>query len=280
MLRNAIDHGIELPEERVARGKDPVGRLTLGARREASHIFIELSDDGAGFDRKRIGERAREDGDAAAGTLDDEDLLRIVTKPGFSTADGVSDLSGRGVGMDVVRRNIEALRGSIRIRSREGRGSTIGLRLPLTLAIIDGFFVEVAGETYVLPLDNVTECIELPRSERAERDGSGVYNFRGKALPYMRLRDLFALQGAAPAREHIAIVKHGERHAGIAVDGLLGQDQAVIKPLGALFRDVPAVSGSTITGSGNVALILDVAAILRLCDERAAARAAESKEMR
>ncbi len=279
MLRNALDHGIETPERRIARGKDPVGRLTLGARREASNIFIELSDDGAGFDTRRIAERAEEQGHERVSSLGEDELMRLVMEPGFSTAEGVSELSGRGVGMDVVRRNIEALRGSVAIRSRPGEGSTISLRLPLTLAIIEGFFVEVAGETYVLPLDTVTECLELPRDQVTHADGCGVYNFRGQALPYLRLRALFALPGAAPAREHVAIVRHGERLAGIAVDNLLGQDQAVIKPLGRLFRDVPAVSGSTITGNGNVALILDVSALLRLVDELSSPLGASNEEV-
>jgi two-component system chemotaxis sensor kinase CheA len=269
MLRNALDHGIETPERRSAAGKDPVGRLTLGARREANSIFIELSDDGAGFDTQRIAQRARQLGDERASELGEEELLRLVMEPGFSTADGVSELSGRGVGMDVVRRNIDALRGTVSIASRRGQGSTIGLRLPLTLAIIDGFFVEVAGETYVLPLESVTECIELPSDQRTHADGCGVHDFRGQALPYVRLRELFGLGGAPPRREHLAIVRHGERQAGIAIDAPLGQDQAVIKPLSKLFHGIAAVAGSTITGSGHVALILDVAAVLDLAVARA-----------
>lgn len=268
MLRNAIDHGIETPAVRVASGKSPVGQLTLGARREGSSILIELSDDGAGLDKQRILERAKAMGRGDVSTLSEDALLRLVMEPGFSTADHVSDLSGRGVGMDVVRRNVEALRGAVEIASRPGAGTTIALRLPLTLAIIDGFFVEVGSETYVLPLDNVVECIELPYEYESRKDASGVYSFRGRALPFLRLRSVFGLPPNTEEREHLAIVKHGTRHAGIAVDTLLGQDQAVIKPLSKVFRAVPAISGSTITSSGHVALILDVAAILRLAETR------------
>jgi two-component system chemotaxis sensor kinase CheA len=189
-------------------------------------------------------------------------------RPGFSTAEAVTSLSGRGVGMDVVKRNIEQLRGSVSIASSEGLGTTISLRLPLTLAIIDGFFVEVGHETFVIPLEAVTECQPLA-VERAERgQGSGILSFRGEPLPYVRLRSLFKLDDTAPRveREHVAIVRSGDRHAGIAVDALLGQDQAVIKPLGTLFRDVPGVAGSTIGGDGRVALILDVQQLLALAE--------------
>jgi two-component system chemotaxis sensor kinase CheA len=173
--------------------------------------------------------------------------------------------------MDVVRRNIEALRGSVAISSEEGLGSTVTLRLPLTLAIIEGFFVEVGRETFVIPLESVTECQALAREDVPHADGCGVIHFRGEALPYLRLRDLFELEPAhssSSVKEHVAIVRLGERQAGIAVDGLLGQDQAVIKPLGKLFRNVPAVAGSTIGGNGRVALILDVAALLTLAEAR------------
>ena len=270
MLRNAIDHGIENAARREALGKDPIGRIKLSARRDASHIVITLQDDGAGFSRARIAERAGGSAESAR-TLADEELFRFVLEPGFSTAGEVTSLSGRGVGMDVVKRNIETLRGSVSIASTEGAGSSITLRLPLTLAIIEGFFVEVGTETFVIPLEAVTECQTLAREDVRHADGSGVINFRGAPLPYLRLRELFKLDDdkdqKPPEREHIAIVRSGERYAGIAVDALLGQDQAVIKPLGRLFRDVPGVAGSTIGGNGRVALILDVAALLTLAEE-------------
>ena len=267
MLRNAVDHGLEGPDRREQLGKSPIGTLVLSARREAGSIVIALEDDGAGFSRARILERAALRGEDARG-LPDEELFKLVMEPGFSTAEEVTSLSGRGVGMDVVKRNIEQLRGSVSIASSEGRGTTIALRLPLTLAIIDGFFVEVGHETFVIPLEAVTECQPLA-VERAERgSGAGILSFRGEPLPYVRLRSLFKLDDTAPRveREHVAIVRDGERHAGIAVDALLGQDQAVIKPLGALFRAVPGVAGSTIGGDGRVALILDVPQLLALAE--------------
>jgi two-component system chemotaxis sensor kinase CheA len=268
MLRNAIDHGIEAPDQRTAHGKAVIGRITLTAKREASHIVIGISDDGAGFSRSRIAERAALSSDGASG-LSDDDLLEHVFEPGFSTADEVTSLSGRGVGMDVVKRNIEALRGTVSIASIEGAGSTITLRLPLTLAIIEGFFVEVGKETFVIPLEAVTECQTLAFEDMPHANGCGVLSFRGKPLPFVRLRDLFELGAARSGEhEHVAIVRCGERHAGIAVDALLGQDQAVIKPLGRLFRDVPGVAGSTIGGDGRVALILDVPALVALAQDR------------
>jgi two-component system chemotaxis sensor kinase CheA len=268
MLRNAIDHGIEAPERREALGKNPVGRITLSATREASHIVVTIVDDGAGFSRSRIAKRAELSFDNAR-TLSDDALFEHVFEPGFSTAAEVTSLSGRGVGMDVVKRNIEALRGSVAIASTESAGSSITLRLPLTLAIIEGFFVEVGTEQFVIPLENVTECQTLGFEERAHADGLGVLSFRGKPLPFLRLRDLFSLGTAHESdREHVAIVRCGEHHAGIAVDALLGQDQAVIKPLGRVFRGVPGVAGSTIGGNGRVALILDVPALVALAQSQ------------
>jgi len=267
MLRNALDHGIEPPERRQACGKKPVGSIMLSARRDASHIVITVRDDGAGFSRARIAARAHI---ADAGrSLTDDELFRLALEPGFSTAEAVTSLSGRGVGMDVVKRNVEALRGSITISSTEGEGATIGLRLPLTLAIIEGFFVEVGDETFVIPLDAVMECQTLSREETARCGGTGLVSYRDKPLPYVRLRELLHLSenGARPrAREHVAIVRSSDRVAGIAVDTLLGQDQAVIKPLGHMFRDAPGIAGSTIGGDGRVALILDVAALLDLAE--------------
>jgi two-component system chemotaxis sensor kinase CheA len=278
MIRNALDHGLETPEVRRAQGKDPVGRITLSACHQAGTLVIALRDDGAGFNKSRIIDRALAHGHSSQGAFQDEDLFRLVLEPGFSTAEASSGLSGRGVGMDVVRRNIESLRGSVAIASEEGVGSTVTLRLPLTLAIIQGFFVAVAEEVYVIPVDAVSQCLELPREEVPHQDGCGVLYQGGVAIPYLRLRDLFALGGSAPPRESVVVVRHGERLAGIAVDVLLGDDQAVIKPLGRLFRDVPAVLGSTIAGNGRVALILDIPALLRLVEARMPTAKAPRKE--
>jgi two-component system chemotaxis sensor kinase CheA len=261
MVRNALDHGIEGPEARQARGKDPVGTIWLRARHEAGTIVIEIADDGAGLDRDRISENARRRGLDPA-RLDEAELQRLVFEPGFSTAEEVTALSGRGIGLDVVRRNIRALRGTVGIRSRSGQGTTITVRLPLTLAIIDGFGVGVAGDTYVIPLENVAECLELPAEASRDGEGCGVINLRGTALPYVRLRHLFGARSDVP-REHVVVVRREEGgHAGLVVDALHGESQTVIKPLGRLFRGVPGIAGSAILGSGRVALILDVPALL------------------
>jgi len=266
MIRNAIDHGIETPDLRAALGKTPEGCLTLRAAHDGGQIVIEVRDDGAGFNRQRIAERARDTGLAGQPELlSDSDLLRLVFTPGFSTAETVTDLSGRGVGMDVVRRNIDALRGTIDITSAEGEGTVITVRLPLTLAIIDGFGVGVGGETYVLPLDCVLECLALPRDRHEDGAGNGVINVRGEPLPYVRLRDRFGAPDGdtAPAREHVVVVQYGGGRAGLAVDALYGERQAVIKTLGSTLDTVPGLAGSTILGDGRVALILDVPALLR-----------------
>ena len=263
MIRNTIDHGIESPELRAALGKAAEGCLTLRAAHEGGLIVIEVRDDGAGFNRRRIAERARAMGLAAAPELlPDAELLALVFAPGFSTAETVTDLSGRGVGMDVVRRNVAALRGVIDVASVEGQGSTLTVRLPLTLAIIDGFGVGVGEETYILPLDSVLECLALPRDHHDGGTG-GVINLRGQPLPYLRLRDRFGVAGERPAREHVVVVQHGGGRAGIAVDALYGESQAVIKSLGTMLDRLSGVSGSTILGDGRVALILDTPALLR-----------------
>ncbi|WP_242392320.1 chemotaxis protein CheA [Anaeromyxobacter oryzisoli] len=275
MVRNALDHGIEAPEARRAAGKTPEGRLVLRAYHEAGSMVIQVSDDGAGLDRRRIAEKAVAQGlvsDAARVT--DEDLARVVFEPGFTTADTVTELSGRGVGMDVVRRNVEALRGSVGIESTPGQGTTITIRVPLTLAIIQGFRVGVADETYILPLDAVIECLELPPEETAASAPWGVINVRGKPLPYLRLREHLHVAGDRPRRENVVIVQHGNQMAGVAVDELHGESSTVIKPLGGMFKGIPGVAGSSILGNGRVALILDVAGLLRETLKRYATQAA------
>jgi two-component system, chemotaxis family, sensor kinase CheA len=263
MIRNAVDHGIEPPKLRRAKGKNGCGLLKLSATHKAGNILIQLSDDGAGFNRERILAKARDlglipDGDK----ISDQELFNLVFESGFSTAEEVTDLSGRGVGMDVVRRNIELLRGNIEIQSAEGRGTTISIRLPLTLAIIDGFSVVANDETYVIPLEMISECLELP-SDQISREKVGVINLRGEPVPYIRLREVFGTPGDLPLRENVVVVHRDGGLAGIAVERLVEECQAIIKPLSRIFRDVPGISGSTILDSGRVALILDVAALLR-----------------
>jgi two-component system chemotaxis sensor kinase CheA len=273
MVRNALDHGIEPPDVRRARGKDPVGTLFLRAAHEAGNMVIQVTDDGQGLDRARIAAKAAALGLVPDATrLSDDDLARIVFEPGFSTAERVTEISGRGVGMDVVRRNVEALRGSVTIDSEPGRGTTVTIRVPLTLAIVQGFKVGVGGEVYILPLESVVECVDLPPSEPG--GAVGVLSLRGKPLPYLRLRDHFAVGGARPPRENVVVVQHGEQVAGIAVDALHGESSTVIKPLGTMFKGIPGVAGSSILGNGRVALILDVGGllreVLRRCDREAA----------
>jgi len=262
MIRNAIDHGLESPEMRREQGKDPCGTITLRASHDAGDIVVALSDDGAGFSQARIAAQAKARGLCQRPEeLSEEDLYQMVFEPGFSTAEAVSDLSGRGVGMDVVRRSIEALRGTIRIQSEEGRGSTIAIRLPLTLATIESFSVGAGGEVYILPLKSVVECLEL-RPGQLSRRGDELIEVRGEMIPCVRLRELFGLWGPAPLRESVVVVEHEHRRAALAVDALYGEGRAVIKPLGRLFRGVPGVAGSTILGNGRIALILDAASLL------------------
>jgi two-component system chemotaxis sensor kinase CheA len=263
MIRNALDHGIEMPEARQARGKNPCGVLKLQARHEGGSIVIEVSDDGNGLDREKILARALALGTGSeAEQCSDEELYGLIFAPGFSTATTVTDLSGRGVGMDVVKSNIEALRGTVSVHSQPGEGMSIRIQLPLTLAIIDGFGVGVGDETYVLPLHAVIECIEMPVTER-QRGALGVIDLRGAPLPYVRLRDWFGLTSPRPRRENIVVVEVDRVKAGLAVDALYGARQTVIKPLGDKFKNVRGIAGSTILGNGLVALILDVPGLMR-----------------
>ena len=263
IVRNAVDHGIEDPEARKARGKDPRGRLSLQAWHEGGTIVITVQDDGAGLERAKVIERARAMGYSADfDTLADSELFRLILEPGFSTAPEVTEFSGRGVGMDVVRRNVEALRGVISIESRAGIGTTITIRLPLTLAIIRGFAVGVDEEIYIIPLDTVIECIEFPRDGGEVSASRGVINLRGQALPYVRLRDCFRMGGQPTARENVLVLRYHDQRVGLVVDRLFGENQTVIKPLSRTLGDLPGVSGSAILGNGRVALILEVEGLL------------------
>lgn len=264
IVRNAVDHGIEEPERRRELGKDQRGRLSLQAWHEGGSIVIKVQDDGAGLERAKVIERARAMGYTADfDKLNDHELFRLILEPGFSTASEVTEFSGRGVGMDVVRRNVEALRGVISIESRAGVGTTITIRLPLTLAIIRGFAVGVNEETYIMPLDAVIECIELPRDGSEEFASRGVINLRGQALPFVRLRDCFRLGGQPTERENVLVLRYHDQRVGLVVDRLFGENQTVIKPLSRTLGELPGVSGSAILGNGRVALILEVEGLLR-----------------
>jgi two-component system, chemotaxis family, sensor kinase CheA len=254
---------LETPTVRESNGKNPCGLIRLSAAHSGGNIVVTLQDDGAGFDRTRIVEKARRLGlISTKEEVRDQDIYNLVFHAGFSTAEAVTDLSGRGVGLDVVRRNIDSLRGTVEISSSAGKGSTITIRLPLTLAIIDGFSVKVGSEVFVIPLQHVTECTELTAEGRSA-EASGILSLRGNPLPYIRLRRAFNLSGEAPKKENILVVNVNDFHAGIAVDELLGGMQTVVKPLGKAFRAVHGIAGSTVLGDGRVGLIVDVPGLLR-----------------
>jgi two-component system chemotaxis sensor kinase CheA len=264
LVRNSMDHGIESAEVRAAQGKPAVGRLQLNAYHDSGSIVIEVSDDGAGLDRERILQKAVNKGLVQEGAqLEDQEIDNLIFEPGFSTAESVTNLSGRGVGMDVVRRNIEALRGSVELESEPGRGTTFRVRMPLTLAIIEGFLVGVEASSYVVPLDMVLECVELHEVDMESRGERNYINLRGEVLPFIRLRDLFAMGGRPPRRENVVVVQYGGNKAGLVVDRLMGEFQTVIKPLGRIFSHIEGVSGSTILGNGEVALIMDVPGLVQ-----------------
>jgi len=264
IVRNAIDHGIELPEEREAKGKTPTGRLLLRAFHRAGSIVIESVDDGIGLDRERILSRARARGLVGPDLqLSDIAVFGLIFEEGFSTATQITDLSGRGVGMGVVRKNVESLGGSVRIHGAPNRGTTVALQLPLTLAILEALTVSLAGDTFLIPLSSVVECFDLPTSLQDQR--RGWVPRHDSREPWVRLADLLDTSGA-PRVGQIVLVQHESRRIGLAVEDIHGTQQIVIKPLNRLFRDLPGVAGCTILHSGRVALILDVKSLIELSD--------------
>jgi two-component system chemotaxis sensor kinase CheA len=274
LVRNAIDHGIEPAATRVARGKPAIGAVRLNAYHDSGSIVIEVSDDGGGLNREKIQAKATERGLIEPGrTLTDADLFALIFEPGFSTADQVTNLSGRGVGMDVVKRNISALRGAISVQSTEGVGTTITVRLPLTLAIINGFQVGLGTSIYVVPLETIEECIEF-----SAVPGHDFTSLRGEMLPFIRLRDVLHTRAPPTRRQSIVVVRHAGQRAGLVVDTLIGESQTVIKPLGRMFRQAECVSGSSILGTGDVALILDVPLLVQRAVERARASGSRASE--
>ena len=265
LVRNSMDHGIESAEVRAERGKPARGTLRLNAFHDSGSIVIEVTDDGGGIDTERVLAKAVERGLVEPGAvLPDSEIAQMIFEPGFSTADQVSNLSGRGVGMDVVMRNVTALRGAIDVENHPGEGSTMRIRLPLTLAIIDGFMVGVGGATFVIPLDWVVECVELS----GDSDHRDCMALRGEVLPFIRLRQLFSISGSRPRRENVVVVEYAGMKIGLVVDTLMGEFQTVIKPLGRLFEHVHAIGGSTILGNGEVALIIDVPLLVRQYTDR------------
>jgi two-component system chemotaxis sensor kinase CheA len=266
LVRNSLDHGIEMPAARVAAGKPESGTITLSAYHRGGNIVIEVADDGGGLKRERILAKAGERGLPVPSSPTDTEVWNLIFEPGFSTAEVVTDVSGRGVGMDVVRRNIGALGGSVDIESAEGVGTRMTVRLPLTLAIMDGMSVAIGGETYILPLASVVESLQADARVLRPVAGQGrVLDVRGEYLPVIRLADVFP-PGMAPVHkdaEMIVIVEADGVKSALVVDELVGQHQVVVKSLESNYRRQPGISGATIMGDGRVALILDISALVR-----------------
>lgn len=259
LIRNAADHGLETPEQRALAGKPPVGRIVLSARQSGAEVVITITDDGRGVDRARVRAKAEENGLIQPGqALSDAELLQQIFAPGFSTAAAITSLSGRGVGMDVVKKTIEGLRGVIELTSTPGEGSTVSLRIPLTLAIIDGLLVRVGASRFVIPLSAVEECVELSSEQDLRSTGRSLITLRDQLVPFIRLRQLFATGHEPDQHQKIVVVSTGHERVGLVVDQILGDHQTVIKPLSRFHAEIGAFSGATILGDGGVALILDI----------------------
>ena len=273
LVRNAMDHGLESPAERVAAGKPEQGTLRLRAFHDSGSVVVEVSDDGRGLNRERIVGKAIERGLITTGDgLSDGDVWQLIFEPGFSTAEQVTKLSGRGVGMDVVKRSIESLRGTISLQSSPGQGTVMQMRLPLTLAILDGFMVGVGSARFILPLDLVVECIELPDDAMIPARPKYL-NLRGEVLPYLCLREVFGIEGTPTRRPSVVVTRCGDLKTGVLVDNLHGEIQTVIKPMTGIFQRLRGLSGTSILGSGDIALILDIPHMVQSTVERTARQA-------
>lgn len=269
LIRNSCDHGLETPEDRLAAGKPAAGSVKLAAHQAGGEVVITIRDDGRGINRARVRAKAEANGLIQPDqVLNDQELLQMIFAPGFSTAAAVTNLSGRGVGMDVVKRTIEGLRGSIDVQSTEGEGSVIALRIPLTLAIIDGLLVRVGTGRYVIPLTAVEECIELSLEEDMRHRGRALITLREKLVPFLRLREVFATDTRPDPFQKIVVVSTPQGRVGLVVDQIIGNHQTVIKPMSALHRDAATFAGATILGDGEVALILDIAQLIALGQPR------------
>jgi two-component system, chemotaxis family, sensor kinase CheA len=269
LIRNSIGHGIEFPMDRVTAGKPRRGVIRLAATHVGSNVVITITDDGRGIDPGAVRDKAIEKGLIAAdAVLSEREMYDLIFRPGFSTATQVTSVSGRGVGMDVVKRQFEALRGQVAMTSCVGKGTTLTLTLPLTLAIIDGLLVEVGRDQFIVPMSVVTENVELPHADRNRNNGRNVVAIRGELVPYVRLRDAFAINGTELDVEKIVIARHGEDRVGLVVDRVLGNHQTVIQSLGKFYRNIDLVSGATIMGDGRVALILDLGGLVRTANAK------------
>lgn len=265
LVRNSVDHGLERPEDRRALGKPEAGRITLSAQQAGGEVIITIKDDGRGIDRVKVRAKAEASGIIQPGdALSDQDLLQLIFQPGFSTAAKITNLSGRGVGMDVVKKSVEALRGSIDVQSENGMGSTIALRIPLTLAIIDGLLVRVGNGRYVIPLASVEECLELSLDEDLRSRGRSFISLRDSLVPFIRLREIFDTRTQPELHQKVVVVSTGTERVGLVVDQIIGDHQTVIKSMSPLHHGIDSFSGATILGDGNLALILDVAHLVTL----------------
>jgi two-component system chemotaxis sensor kinase CheA len=259
IIRNSIDHGIESPEEREKKGKSKTGIVTLSATQSGGNVLISIKDDGKGLDKEAIRAKAVSQGLINENTeLSDTEIFSMIFMPGFSTAKKVTNVSGRGVGMDVVRKAIENLRGVVDVTSRTNEGTCITLKLPLTLAIIDGLLVKIEDDHYILPLSSVEECLELSQKDIDNAHGRHMVNVRGSIVPYISLREKFEISSPRPEIEQIVVVSINKQSIGFVVDQVYGQHQTVLKSLGKYYKNVEGVSGATILGDGTVALILDI----------------------
>lgn len=280
LIRNSIDHGVESADTRQRAGKPGRGTIRLAAAHTGSNVVITIQDDGRGLDTEAIRAKAVEKRLISSETaMSREEIFNLIFLPGFSTARQVTSVSGRGVGMDVVRRQIDSLRGSIQLASEQGRGTTISLTLPLTLAIIDGLLVEIGSDQFIIPMSTVAENVELARADRARNNGRNLVSVRGELVSYLRLRELFGMSGDGLDVEKIVVVRHGSERVGLVVDRVLGSHQTVIQSLGRFYRDIDVISGATIMGDGRVALILDLSGVLRFADRGRRESGWETKTM-
>jgi two-component system chemotaxis sensor kinase CheA len=272
LIRNCLDHGVERPEDRERLGKPRRAAITLSAVHTGANVVVAIADDGRGLDLGAIRAKAVERHLISAETvLSEKETIDLIFLPGFSTAKQLTSVSGRGVGMDVVRRQVEALRGCIQITTKAGQGTTVALSLPLTLAIIEGQLVEIGNDQFIVPMAAVAENVELEPEQRLQNNGRNVVAVRGDLISYIRLRDLFEIRTPAPELEKIVIVYHEGQRVGLVVDRVLGSHQTVIQSLGRFYRHIEVASGATIMGDGRVALILDIGGLVRVTGDGAAA---------
>lgn len=277
-LRNCLDHGIEPPGERLAKGKPRRAAIRLSAAHSGANVVISVRDDGRGIDRAAIRAKAvTKQLIAPDAILSNQDIVNLITMPGFSTATQVTSVSGRGVGLDAVKRQIDALRGTLSLTSEEGKGTCGSITLPLTLAIIEGLLVEVGGDRFIIPMAAVTENVELLRAQKARNNGRNVIVVRGELIPYIDLRQAFRFGGDTPPIEKVVITQHDDQRVGVVVDRVLGTHQTVIQSLGRFFRNINVVSGATIMGDGRVALIMDIAAVVQHADRECREAAAGTR---